>query len=59
MGAPGVKWMSPGAEGGLRAGRMRIGIVKRERERIVPVDSQVIGVFLFGIRGVVAWSVRT
>lgn len=37
MEAPGVKWMSPGAEGGLRAGRMRIGIVKRERERIVPV----------------------
>lgn len=37
MEALGVKWMSPGAEGSLRAGRMRIGIVKRERERIVPV----------------------
>lgn len=39
MEAPGVEWMSPGAEGGLRTGRMRIGIVKRERERIVPDNS--------------------
>lgn len=36
MGAPGVKWMFSGAEGGLRDGRIRVGIVGRERERTVP-----------------------
>ena len=59
MEAPGVEWMSPGAEGRLRTGRMRTGIVKRERERIVPDIVKLLIVFYSGGLGVVDWIVRT